>query len=165
MPSRRASWREPVLWLVIGLPLVAVIASTVMIRLALRDPADASGSSTRRIAQMQLEDLSWDREAARRGVRVQLEADATDGEIRVRLSPDDGQPASLDLVMRHPTQAARDRVLALEREGAQWRARTASWAATQAWELQLTSPAQHWRVAGRLAPQDTEAVLVPQVSR
>ena len=165
MQPRRASWREPVLWLVIGLPLVALIASTVMIRLALRDPADASGGTTRRIAQMQLEDLSWDREAARRGVRVQLEADATDGEIRVRLSPDDGQSATLDLMMRHPTQAAHDRVLELVRDGTQWRARTSSWAATQAWELQLTSPAQHWRVAGRLTSRATETVLVPQVSR
>jgi hypothetical protein len=165
MPSRRASWREPVLWLVVGLPLVALIASTVMIRLALRDPADASGSSTRRIAQIQLEDLSWDREAARRGVRVLLEADAPGGEIRVRLSPDDGQPASLDLVMRHPTQAAQDRVLALVRDGTQWRARTSSWAVTQAWELQLASPTQHWRVAGRLTSRATETVLVPQVGR
>lgn len=165
MQPRRASWREPVLWLVIGLPLVAVIASTVLIRLALRDPADASGSSTRRIAQMQLEDLSWDREAARLGVRAQFQADAARGEVRLRLSPDAVQPTSLDLAMRHPAQAAHDRVLTLVRDGAQWRARTSSWAATQAWDVQVASPSQRWRVAGRLAPQANGAVLVPQVGR
>jgi len=164
MQSRRAWWREPIAWLVLGLPLATVVASVVMIRLALRDPADASGATTRRIAQMQIEDLSWDREAARRVVRAQLEADAVRGEIRVRLAPDSLQPTSLDLVMRHPTRAARDRTLSLARDGAQWRGHTTSWASTHAWELQLAAPSQRWRVAGRLAARDTQAVLAPRVA-
>lgn len=164
MRSGRAFWREPILWLVVGLPLTAVVASAVMIHLALRDPADASGGTTRRIAQMQLEDLSWDREAARRGVRVQLEADAVRGEIRVWLAPEHVQPTALDLVMRHPTQAAQDRALALVRDGAQWRGQTSRWVATHAWDLQLVAPAQFWRVAGRLSPRETHALLAPQVA-
>lgn len=152
------------LWLVAGLPVAVIIASIGMIRLATRAPADAASSSTRRIAQVQLEDLSWDREAARWNVRAALEVDAGAGVVRLSLSPAQLKPSVLMLAMRHPTYAAQDRALQLVQEGERWVGHTRPWKAEQAWHLQLAAPVQQWRVSGRLSGRATQADLGPQVA-
>lgn len=165
MQPGRAFWREPMVWLVLGLPLATLLASAAMIALALRDPADASGSVTHRIAQMQMEDLSADREAARRGLQARFHADAARGELRIVFEPDVAALQTLELALRHPTRADSDRIVPLRRDGLQWHGQTRPWAATQAWDLQLVDGAGVWRLRGRLMPASSMAVLTPQVSR
>ena len=164
MMGERAFWREPMAWLVLGLPLLTVVASAVMIVLSLRDPADASGNATHRIAQVQMEDLGADREAARRGLHATLHAVTANGELRVLLEPDVDAPHTLELALRHPTRAESDRIVSLHRDGRQWLGRTAPWPATQAWDLQLVDTARAWRLRGRLQAAVSTAELHPQVS-
>lgn len=164
MAAVRAYWREPMLWLVVGIPVAVIIASIGMILLALHEPADATGESTRRIAQVQWEDLSWDREAARLQLRVFVEARASAGEVRVRLPSGHAMAADLTLAMRHPTIAAHDRTVSLVLEGDTWLGRTSPWIADQAWNIELTAPTQRWRVRGRLARGASHVDLVPQVA-
>lgn len=165
MTGRRSIWREPVAWLALGLPLVAIAAAIVTIVLALRDPADASGSATRRIAQMQLEDLAPDREAARRALRADVEVDAAGGAVRVRLQPDDGSPGSLQLALRHPLRAALDRRVELRRVDGAWHGHTQAWSAMQAWDVQLDDSQAGWRLRGRLTAANPHATLLPQAPR
>lgn len=152
------------LWLVVGLPVVVVVASIGMVRLALRDPADATSGSTRRIAQVQLEDRSWDYEAARQRLHAELEATASAGQVRVRIRPQHVQPMALTLAMRHAIDAAQDRTLSLARQGDTWVGHTTPWKANHAWNVQLAAPAQRWRVSGRLAGGSSLVDLVPQVA-
>lgn len=165
MAGGRAFWREPMAWLVLGLPLATIVASVVMIALSLRDPADASGNATRRIAQVQMEDLSADREAARRGLQARLETDAASGALRIVLEPDIEASQPLELALRHPTRAESDRRVPLRREGRQWLGQTSPWPATQAWDLQLVDGTGAWRLRGRLQPAASSAGLDPQVPR
>ena len=161
------SWRNRVLWLVMGLPIVTLVASAVMVHLALRDAADSSSGQTRRIAQIQLEDLAPDREAARRGVRARLDANPSNGDIRVVFDQDlEGAPI-LELTLLHPSRASRDRRVPLMRDGSTWRGRTAGWPESQKWTLRLAGEAgsaRAWRIAGRWVPLSEGAILGPAVA-
>ena len=61
---RRAAWREPMLWLVAGLPLAVVAAAFATIYVARHTGIDESAARTRRNAHVQIEDHAADREAA-----------------------------------------------------------------------------------------------------
>jgi uncharacterized protein len=163
----RPVWREPMLWLVTGLPLLVLVAAAVTLALALRAPVDASATQVRRIAQVQLQDLAPDREAARRGLRARLEVDPARGLIEVRLatgSDATGVDEHLVLQLLHPVSARHDRLVPLQRAGYHWRAQIEPWS-PQAWEVRLAPPRGEWRVGGRLPRGQRDAVLAPAVAR
>lgn len=164
----RPVWREPMLWLVTGLPLLVLAAAAVTLALALRAPVDASATQVRRIAQVQLEDLAPDREAARRGLRARLEVQPALGRIEVTLAAESEAigdvEGPLELQLLHPVSASQDRIVALQREGAHWRARMSP-SAPQAWEVRLVSAQGAWRLVGRLPREQRIVALAPAVVR
>jgi hypothetical protein len=163
----RPVWGEPMLWLVTGLPLLVLVAAAITLALALRAPVDASATQVQRIAQVQLEDLAPDREAARRGLRARLEADPVHGVIEVALATG-GDATGVDdrlvLHLLHPVSAQHDRVLPLHRAGYRWRAQTDPWS-PQDWEVRLSPPRGTWRLAGRLRRGQHATELAPAVAR
>ena len=160
--ARRAAWREPMAWLVAGLPLAVVVAALLTIHVARRSPADASSGGTRRIAQMQLEDLAPDREAARRGLLARLESEPAQGRLALEFASGSGPEVELELSMLHPVDASLDRRLVLQRSGDTWRATTTPWR-THAWSLRLRPSRGDWRLSGRLDGDATHATLSPAV--
>ena len=60
---KRPFWREPMMWLVIGLPLLSVVAGVLLLTLAVRDSSDSVGDLVQRTAQIQVSDLSPDARA------------------------------------------------------------------------------------------------------
>lgn len=164
----RSLAREPVAWLMLGLPLLTLVAIVATIRVASHDAVDASHATTRRIAQVQIEDLSFDTEAARRGLLATLEADATDGSLVVTLPADvDAYGVSDELVLTlvHPIDAARDQHVSLLRDKRRWTGMAAPARSAQAWGVELADAGQHWRLKGRLARNASRAVLAPAVAR
>lgn len=160
----RALWREPVAWLVVGLPLGTIIAAVITIRLAGHDGVDASAGQTQRIAQVQIEDLQSDREAAARGLEALIAVEPASGRVIVTVAPDEERSEALALVLAHPIDAAQDRTLLLTRAGGQWHGTTTAWSAEQAWEIALTDVAGHWRLKGRLERSAAQASLHPAVA-
>jgi uncharacterized protein len=162
-PVRRAQWREPMLWLVAGLPLLVLAAAAATVALARRTPADASAAQVRRIAQVQLEDLAPDRAAAQRGLQATLEADPAAGTVTLRAGSAALPEQGLELHMLHPLSQAQDRIVLLTRTAGAWRGRTAAWT-PHAWELRLQPPHGAWRLTGRLAREAVQARMQPAVA-
>lgn len=161
-PTQRAFWREPVAWLVLLLPVGTLLAAAVTLRLFWREPADSNLSQARRIAQVQIEDLSLDRAAARLGLQAQLSVDAASGNLALALHGEGGAEA-LDLWLLHPTRAAQDRTLSLAWDGTRWRGRTQPWHRAQAWEVQVVNRQRGWRLKGRLTGGVAQSTLAPAI--
>lgn len=161
-PRRRGAWREPMLWLVAGLPAVSVVAGISLIVAIARGNVDALSTDVRRTAQIQAEDTRPDEEALRRGLRATIQRAPSQAGLLVELHGDaGGDTAGLRLNLLHPTTAAYDRVLKLERVDAQrWRAAEMP-AASNAWHLRLEPADGRWRLAGRLEAAAERAALEP----
>jgi uncharacterized protein len=99
--------RNPVLWLVIGLPALSVVAGIGLLVVAIRSGgSDAVPAEVRRTAQVQVTDLAPDEAARRAGLRVVLRVDADSG--RIQLLPVAGQfnrGETLRLAVGHPDAA------------------------------------------------------------
>lgn len=155
---QQTAWREPMLWLVWGLPLCVVAAAVITIGVALHSPFDASAAQTRRIAQMQLEDLSADREAARLQLRADLRFGAARDEVIIAIESPFSSQEVLELALLHPTAASHDRHVELQHESAAWRA-TLPRLPTHAWELRVQPRGGQWRLSGRLHANASQATL------
>lgn len=164
-PLARSPWREPMLWFAGALPLAVLVAAAATIAIARGGDAGRGEAGVRRIAQMQLEDLGPDREAARLGRRAHVDADAPHGTIALRIEPPAADDESIELAMLHPARHRDDRSLVLHRDGELWRAVTLPWPASQAWEMRLRARDGGWRIGGRLTGGATQAELVPAVVR
>lgn len=115
---KRPWWREPMVWLIAGLPLTAVIAGLTTVWIASRN-ADSlvkegyvkEGFTVQGIQEQ-------DRAAARMGISASLRFEA--GVLRASLagSPPEGRwPSLLLLTLAHPTESSQDRSVALKQTG------------------------------------------------
>lgn len=160
-PQRRSAWREPMLWLVAGLPAVSVIAGVALLVAIARDNVDALSAGVRRTAQIQAEDTRADEEALRRGLSATLRRGAPPDGLVLELHGAADDTTALRLYLLHPAAAARDREVKLDRVDAQhWRAAEMP-ATTNAWHLRLESADGRWRLAGRLEAAADGAALEP----
>lgn len=169
-PASRPWYREPLVWLVIGLPAMVVVAGVWTLVVAARaGGADAVPDTVRRTAQVQQADLGPDREAARLGLEAELAVDASSGALQVSLRGPaaDAQPALLWLELRHPVRAE-DQRLPLSRAGEAWRGRLPDAGGGDGvphdWILRLGPEDGAWRLAGRLETEATAATLRPAVA-
>jgi hypothetical protein len=153
--SARVPWyREPLVWLLIALPLTAVIGGFVTLALAIRsDDGLVVDDYYRRGKEINLV-LERDRAAQARGLRGRAVFDAERRVIRITLAARDAQalPAQIDLELWHATRRGFDRQLRLVRQidGVY----AAPWSPDLAqghWHVQLS--ADDWRLLG--------AVFVP----
>jgi len=160
-PEHRRAWREPMLWLVAGLPAASVIAGIALLVAIARDNVDPLSPGVRRTAQIQAEDTRADEEALRRGLSAIAKRGAPPVGLVLELHGDAGATTALRLHLLHPVSAAFDRELTLERVDAQfWRAAEMP-ATTNAWLLRLEAADGRWRLAGRLEAAADSATLEP----
>jgi hypothetical protein len=151
VPAPRHALREPMVWLVVALPLASVIAGFTTLVLAVRSGgSDAVPAEVRRTAQIQVQDMAADQRALREGLAANLVLDVQTGALELRLVPASSQPpAQLVLHLAHPQRAAADREVRLTRSGAGWYGRIEP-QRMHAWNLRLTPPDARWRLLGRL---------------
>ena len=154
--NARPFWKEPMVWLVWGLPLASVVAGLWLVVTAVRaGGADPVIDDVQRVSQIQTTDLGPDEAAAARKLSaiVQIRAD------HVELVPVTGEFAGtspLVLTLAHPTEAAKDTTLTLARDTAGWTA-PAQIDTSHDWNVQLATQDGLWRIRGRLQ-KDTQAV-------
>lgn len=160
----RPWYREPMAWMVIGLPAIVVGAAIATLVIAVRaGGTDAYPAQVKRTAQIQVEDLAADRTAIAMNIAGTLSIDADTGAVRVAL---DNVPAStvqvrLDLI--HPARAEGDVQLMLVRSGDAFLGRLEA-PAVQVWSVQAADTDGSWRVTGRFEPGLGTVALAPALS-
>jgi uncharacterized protein len=168
-PSAERPWyREPMVWLVIALPMSSIIAGTSLLGFAIHlGGADAVPDSVRRMSQIQISDLGADQRALAGGMRADLSIDAGTGALRLGISSDEGaaepESAAMTLLFVHPTEAAQDHRVRLVQAGEHWLGRFEG-ELDHDWQLRLAPEGQRWRLEGRIRPQQTTVSLRPRAA-
>lgn len=109
-------WREPMVWLVAGLPVAAVMASFATLWIAVRNADTLVKEGYLKEGFTVQEVLPQDHEAVRLGLSGQLIVESSG--LRIVLAGLAQPEATLQLVLAHPTEATRDLILQLERNQA-----------------------------------------------
>jgi hypothetical protein len=160
--SSRSRWSNPVMWLVVGLPLLSIVAGVGLVVIAVRSGgADTVSDPVSRVAQIQTTDLGPDAAAQKLGLSAVLRIE--DGVVEILPATGSfarGQP--LDLLLQHPTREAEDLQLHLQPEGPGWRLQQAV-DARHDWVVQLRAADGSWRLHGRLPKQQRAARLAPSL--
>lgn len=162
MNKTRPAWREPMVWLVAGLPLASVIAGIGLLIIAARSGSDSVADPVRRTAQIQTADLGPDAVAQ----QLKLSAIVRIDGAGVQLLPVSGsfrRNLPLHLRLAHPARADQDRELVLQPDENGWSA-SATIDGRHDWNVQLLPEDGHWRLQGRIQRGLRAAHLKPALS-
>ena len=158
----RSPWRVPVFWLVVGLPLLSIVAGVGLVIIAVRSGgADVVSDPVQRVSQIQTTDLGPDEAAAKLGLSAVLRVE--DGVVEVLPATGKfGGGTALQLVLEHPTRQSDDLRLELLPQGPGWRVQQAV-DGEHDWVVQLRDGEGRWRLHGRLPKQQHAARLSPSL--
>jgi len=158
--SHPSTWRNPVMWLVIGLPLLSIVAGVGLVVIAMRaGGSDAVSDPVRRVSQIQTTDLAPDQAARKLGLSAVLRVEDGIVEVLPATGPF-ATDAPLLLTLEHPTRRADDLQLQLPAQGPGWRIEQAV-DADHDWVVQLRPADGAWRLQGRLPKHEHAARLAP----
>ena len=162
-PHPRHALREPMVWLMIGLPLTAVVAAFWLLAVAIRSGgSDEIGDSVHATAGIQVAETGPDARAQAMGLTAILSL----GEGKVRVFPAQGDFARdqpLVLVLNHPVDARRDRRLVLQPDATGW-GLAGDLRDGHDWIAQLAPRDGRWRLHGRLRAGQLAARLAPSLT-
>ncbi|QSX73745.1 FixH family protein [Lysobacter arenosi] len=166
--ERTRPLRMPVMWLVVGLPILSIVAGVGLLVVALRSGStDAVIDTVQRTAQIQTTELGPDARAK----ALQLSAVLRVGKDMIELLPVGGgfgdgnvrRDEPLTLILSHPSEAAQDRTVTLAPSELGWRANIEA-SPDHDWLLQLTPADRSWRLRGRLPAGQRAAHLAPALA-
>jgi hypothetical protein len=158
--NKRHALREPMVWLVVGLPLAAVIAAFWLLAAAITSGgADEISDAVQSAGEAQVADLGPDARAQsmKLSAIVHLDSSAID------VFPVNGAFArnqTLVLTLSHPTDARQDRRFVLKPNALGWRI-LADVRAGHDWIAKLAPADQLWRLRGRIKAGQLAAHLGP----
>jgi hypothetical protein len=151
--SDRPWWKEPMVWLIVGLPATAVVASIATYFIAAHDPDSLVRADYRKEGFALVEKTTQaDRLAAELGLvaRMAVNNGKLELDLKSRL---DTVPARVSLTIIHPTQESQDIHLLLEPSGAGSYVATAPDVGSGKRILVLEPEDRAWRITGRsMAP-------------
>ena len=151
--------RNPVLLVLIGLPLATLAAGFATLAVIGRGGLDTVGDPVRRTAQIQQVDLAADAAARRQGLvgRVGLEGPLVWVDLEGAV-----EAKGLRLRLEHPLDAAKDAEIALQAHEGRWRA--PAFDARVGWRVALSPADGTWRLVARW-PRGARGVdLAPAVA-
>ncbi len=150
-PKPATRWyREPFVWLLIALPLTAVIASFVTLGLAITsDDGVVEDDYYRRGKEINLV-LARDQAAATRGLQGRVELDDAKHQLLIRLTARAQAtiPDNVELKFLHATRSGIDHIMILARQSDGSYHAPLPQLAQGHWNVQLA--AQDWRLVGSL---------------
>ena len=173
--ERTASlWRNPMLWLIVGLPTAVVVAGFATLAIAIGSGGnDAISDVVRLTAQIQTTELGPDERAAALKLSAVLSVHIADGAHALELLPATGalfdsasvegralRAQPLRLLLQHPTRAAEDRELRLLPTANGWRVEYALNPGHD-WRLQVLPEGGAWRLHARLPAGQRGVLLAP----
>ena len=113
--NKRPWWREPMLWLIIGLPLSAVIASFTTYYIASKNADTLVKEGYQKVGFTVEQTLASDRMAAKLGISADLQVQDDILSVRLANTAIKASPVSITLILAHSTDAAKDVALQLYR--------------------------------------------------
>lgn len=138
----------PLLWFVVGLPLVVVVAAFVTLVIAVRSADDVVRDDFRKEGLAIYADPSRDAAATTLGVAARFSVDPASGAVHVELRMREGEPPqALTVVLSHATRAELDRMLTLRHDGVAYEGQTSPLPAGR-WYVEITPPDRGWRLKG-----------------
>lgn len=146
---QRVWWKEPMIWLVAGLPAIAVVASIATYFIAADKPDPLVNAGYHKEGMAPGKDTSREERAV--ALAIVGELAIQQGEARLTLRGRlDAMPASLELLLLHPTLADQDVRLQLKDQGRGVYAAPMpeSGAGKRQWILEPND--QSWRLGGEL---------------
>ena len=153
--------KEPMVWLMLGIPLLTAVAGIYTLNIALSAKAtDEVNIPVTRIAQIQQSDLSADENAARANITAHLNLRGTQWEITSAANLRDSQ---LILSLQHPIDREKDVRMVLDKKNTAFISNTMI-DRSHDWILQLSDVKTHWRLVGRLHKNENTADLKASVS-
>jgi uncharacterized protein len=168
-------WRNPMVWLMVGFPLAAVVAGTATLVIAIRAGGnDASTDDVRRTAQIQTTELGPDERAAALKLSAVFSVHNSEGAAALELLPATGafvgaaeenrkiRAQPLRLLLQHPTRAEEDRELRLLPTATGWRVEHAL-DISHDWRLLVMPEGGAWRLRARLPAGQRGVLLTPAV--
>lgn len=166
--SLAVKFRNPVMWLVIGLPLLSIVAGVGLVVIALRSGGDDAVIDTvQRTAQIQTTELGPDERARSMKLSAVLHVDAKGVDALPVgggfANGDVPRDVPLSLTLSHPSDASRDVRVELKPSELGWRADLALEPGHD-WLLQLTPADAQWRLRGRLVAGQGAAHLAPALT-
>jgi hypothetical protein len=162
MADTRRWYAEPWVWLLIALPMSAVIGGMITIYLAVTTSDGLVVDDYYKRGKAINMDLARDVAAASHGLRARLDLDLARRRILVSLESRDNQhPAQVRFSLLHPTLPGHDQVIVLQPAAAgDGYAGTLQEVHDGNWYVQLE--ADDWRLSGALrTPRDSVVVLMP----
>lgn len=157
---KASPWRNPMVWLMLGLPLAAVVAGISTVIIAVNAGGnDASPDEVRRTAQIQTAELGPDARAD----ALKLSAVLSVHEQALEVLPATGEfprKQPLRLMLQHPARAAEDRELKLLPTDRGWRAEFILDTGHD-WLVQLAPEGTAWRLRARLPAGQRGVLLAP----
>ena len=154
-------YREPWVWLLIALPMTAVIGGMITIYLAVSTSDGLVVDDYYKRGKAINLDLARDDAAARYRLSASL-ALYQGNAVQLQLSAVNGSwPESVSLSLLHPTRAGFDQVVQLRHTGAGNYQGTIVALGTGHWYVQLE--ADDWRLSGTLQIPQTEPLLLAPV--
>lgn len=141
-------WKEPMVWLIIALPMAAVVAGIVTVAIAARNADTLVQGDFRKEGLTLHQSTERDQLAARLGLSASLRVN--DGKLRVGLHGRlDQPPERLALSFVHPTDASRDvRTHLVRLDADQYEGQVGDLGGV-GWQVVMEPADNSWRLAGR----------------
>jgi hypothetical protein len=151
-------------WLIIAIPLTAVIVGMITIYLAVSTSDGLVVDDYYKRGKAINVDLARDRAAARYELRAQIDIDMQHNRILLKLDAGSAPPpAVLKLSLLHPTRGGHDQVIQLDSIGDGRYSGAVDELTLGNWYLQLE--ADDWRLPGSLqVPDQMSVVLSPAIA-
>ncbi len=157
-------WKTPIMWLVIGLPLLSVVAGVSLVIIATRSGGtDVVSDDVRRVSQIQTADLAPDAQARTLGLSAVLRADEGVLEV-IPATGEFDRAAPLRLVLQHPSRGSEDLSLELPPSDTGWRLQR-ELDHDHDWIVELAPGDGAWRLHGRLPRQQLATRLAPSLAQ
>lgn len=155
--------REPMVWLMLAIPLATIVGGILTIRMVSVDPLDAAPEPVARRAQIQTTDLAPDQRAQALGLGAEL-VHGDDGRWRWQAWPA-SEGAAPTLSVLHPTLAGKDLHFELAPDAAGKPIELAVADLPLALcEFRLEDLRQGWRLVGRYDPATRRVVFHSKLS-
>ena len=160
--KQKTPWyREPWVWLMIALPMSAVVGGMITIYLAVTTSDGLVVDDYYKRGKAINMDLARDEAAAQYQLRASIDIDMRGNRVQLLLESATAElPETLTFSLLHSTQPGHDQVLALQHAGDGVYSGHVDEMARGKWYLQLE--ADDWRLSGSLQiPQTETTVLLP----